>query len=103
MVRKHFGGDVQAQRHYLAQLGIYNYEVMCGTFLPGSPLRTNATHPGAIQDWRARYYTPNLFAGAHRDVEFEHVHSARHPFHCRYCLWDGDWPGTICPECGKQN
>lgn len=101
MVARHFGGDRQAQRHYLAQLGIYNYEVMCGSFMPGSPLRTNATHPGAIQDWRARYYTSDLFAGAHRDVEFEHVHSVQHPFYCRHCGWSGSWAGSRCPECGK--
>lgn len=70
MVARHFGGDRQAQRHYLAQLGVFVYERMAGSFLPGSPLRTNATHPGAIQDWRARYYTPSLLSGEHRDVQF---------------------------------
>lgn len=74
MVRKHFGGDMRAQRQYLAQLGAYNYEVMAGTFLPGSPLRSNASHPGPIQDWRARHYTPSLLFGAHRDVEFMEAH-----------------------------
>lgn len=70
MVARHFGGDRQAQRKYLAALGAYVYEVMAGSYLPGSPLRSNASHPGPIQDWRARHYTPNLFTGAHRDVEF---------------------------------
>jgi hypothetical protein len=73
MVRKHFGSDGRAQRQYLAQLGTYNYERMAGSFLPGSPLRTNASHPGPIQDWRSRYYTPDLFTGAHRDVQFMEV------------------------------
>jgi hypothetical protein len=70
MVRRHFGGDHQAQRRYLAQLGVYNYEVQAGAFRPGSPLRTTARHPGAIQDWRAAYYTQNLYTGDHIDVEF---------------------------------
>ena len=73
MVKRHFGGDARAQRKYWAQLGAHNYEVMAGSYLPGSPLRSNASHPGPIQDWRARHYTPNLFTGAHRDVEFMEV------------------------------
>lgn len=56
MVRKHFGGDDRAQRAYFAALGLR--------------VRLAATHPGPIQDWRAAYYTDNLFTGAHRDVDF---------------------------------
>ncbi len=102
MVARHFGGDRQAQRKYLAQLGAYNYEVMAGSYLPSSPLRSNASHPGPIQDWRARYYTPSLLFGEHRDVEFEHhMHAVQHPFYCRHCGWSGSWAGSRCPECGK--
>ena len=72
MVRKHFAGDDQAQRKYLAELGRYVYEVQAGTFQPGSPLRTNTRHPGSIQEWRSRYYQLGLFAGQHLDVEFIH-------------------------------
>jgi hypothetical protein len=72
MVRRHFGGDRHAQRTYLAQLGTYVYERMAGAFLPGSPLRTTSRHPGPIQDWRAAYYTPDLYTGQHIDVEFSH-------------------------------
>ena len=71
MVRKHFGGDDHAQRRYLGQLGRYNYEVMAGvTGGLGLSVRRATAHPGPIQDWRARYYTEDLFTGAHRDVNF---------------------------------
>lgn len=76
MVRRHFGGDDRAQRHYLAALGAYVYEVQAGAFRPGSPLRPNAAHPGPIQDWRSRYYMQDLFTGDHRDIEFmEHLNA----------------------------
>ena len=67
MVRKHFGGDDGAQRAYFAALGVFNYEVQAGAFRPGSPLRTNARHPGAIQDWRASRYQLGLFDGGRID------------------------------------
>jgi hypothetical protein len=70
MVRRHFGGDDRAQRRYFGALGAYNYEVLAGATSPRSPLRPNASHPGAIQDWRARYYTENLLTGSHRDEDF---------------------------------
>jgi hypothetical protein len=82
MCKKHFGSDRTAQRHYLAQLGSFWYEVMAGALLPdgtrrpGSPLRTSARHPGPIQEWRALYYTPDLYRGDHIDVDFmEHLHA----------------------------
>lgn len=72
MVRRHFGGDDGAQRAYFAELGVFNYEVQAGAFRPGSPLRTNARHPGAIQDWRARRYQLRLFDGGRLDdVRFD--------------------------------
>lgn len=67
MVSRHFGGDDLAQRAYFAELGVYNYEVQAGAFRPGSPLRTNARHPGTIQDWRARRYQLDLFDGGRTD------------------------------------
>jgi hypothetical protein len=70
MVKRHFGGDVRAQRQYLAQLGTYVYEREAGSFNPRSPLRTSSRHPGPIQDWRSRYYTPDLYTGDHVDVQF---------------------------------
>jgi hypothetical protein len=70
MVARHFDGDTVAQRRYLAQLGVYVYEREAGSFNPRSPLRTTARHPGAIQDWRAAYYTQDLFTGEHIDVRF---------------------------------
>lgn len=71
MVRKHFGGDDRAQRAYLAALGVHNYEAMAAVSGGlGLAVRRAAVHPGPIQDWRARYYTDNLFTGAHRDVNF---------------------------------
>lgn len=70
MVARHFGGDRNCQRSYLAELGRYAYEVQAGTFRPGSPLRTTTRHPGTIQEFRARYYQSNLLWGAHRDVDF---------------------------------
>ena len=71
MVRKHFGGDDRAQRRYFAQLGTYNYEVMAAvTGGLGLSVRRAAAHPGPIQDWRARFYTEDLFTGSHRDVNF---------------------------------
>lgn len=66
MVARHFGGDSQAQKKFFGELGIYNSERV----FEGTPIRVLARHPGPIQDWRARYYTDNLFAGAHRDVDF---------------------------------
>lgn len=71
MVRRHFGGDDRAQRAYFAALGLYNYEAMAGvTGGLGLAVRRAARHPGPIQDWRASYYTSNLFTGDHRDVDF---------------------------------
>ena len=70
MVAKHFAGDVRAQRRYFADLGRYAYEVQAGAFLPGSPLRPNAQHPGPIQDWLSRYWQPDLLHGPHLDVQF---------------------------------
>ena len=46
---------------------------------------------------------PAFSAGAHIDVQFEHVEPVYHPFHCRHCGWSGSWPGSVCPECGGQN
>ncbi len=71
LVRKHFHGDDRAQRHYLAALGAYAYEVQAGAFVSGSPLRPHAWHPGPIQDWLAHYWTPDLFTGDHIDVDFQ--------------------------------
>lgn len=71
LVRKHFHGDDRAQRHYLAALGAYAYEVAAGAYDPRTPLRPNATHPGPIQDWLAHYWTPGLFTGAHIDIDFQ--------------------------------
>ena len=71
MVRKHFGGDDRAQRRYFAALGLHNYEAMAAvTGGLGLAVRRLAAHPGPIQDWRARYYTQDLYSGEHRDVEF---------------------------------
>jgi hypothetical protein len=70
MVARHFGGDQQCQRSYLAELGRYAYESMAGTYTPGSPLRTPTRHPGTIQEFRARFYQLDLMWGSHRDVEF---------------------------------
>lgn len=71
MVRKHFGGDDRAQRRYLAELGYYNYEVMAAvTGGLGLSVRRAAAHPGPIQDWRAKFYTEDLFTGSHRDIDF---------------------------------
>lgn len=70
MVARHFAGDERAQRHYLAALGAYNYEVMAGAYLPGSPLRPNAQHPGPIQEFLSRYWQPSLLAGDHLDIQF---------------------------------
>jgi hypothetical protein len=70
MVRRHFGGDDTAQRRYLAALGRYAYEVAAGSFLPGSPLRTMAQHPGSIQEWRQRYYQLDLYCALNKDVIF---------------------------------
>lgn len=70
MVARHFSGDARAQRTYLAQLGRYAYEVQAGSFLPGSPLRTNCQHPGPIQEWLSRYWQPSLLVGDHLDIDF---------------------------------
>lgn len=70
MVRRHWGGDSRAQRRYFAELGAWQYEVQSGAYEPGSPLRPNARHPGPAQDWRAAYYTSDLFTGDHIDVDF---------------------------------
>ena len=70
MVRKHFMGDARAQRDYLAALGRYNYEVLAGTFAPGSPLRTAVTHPGPIQEFLSRYWQSELLVGPHLDLQF---------------------------------
>lgn len=70
LVAKHFSGDERAQRVYFAELGRYAYEVQAGSFLPGSPLRTNCQHPGPIQEWLTRYWQLGLLAGDHLDVDF---------------------------------
>ena len=77
MLRKHWAGDARAHARYWAEMGRFQYEVQAGALLPdgsrrpGSPLRTNALHPGPAQEWRARYYTDSLLWGSHRDVEFQ--------------------------------
>jgi hypothetical protein len=66
MVRKHFGGDDRAQRKYFAALGLWNSEKV----FVGTPVPVRAQPPGAIQEWRSRYYQLDLLNGLHRDVEF---------------------------------
>lgn len=56
MLRKHWAGDARAHAHYWAEMGRFQYEVQAGALLPDgtrnprSPLRTNARHPGPIQE-----------------------------------------------------
>jgi hypothetical protein len=77
MVDRSFHGDDAAQRRYLAQLGRYAYELMAGSYRPGSPLRTSARHPGPIQDWLAVYWTPSLFDRLNQDLELMPLRSAQ--------------------------
>jgi hypothetical protein len=71
MVRRHFGGDRTAQARYFAALGIHNYEAMTAvTGGLGLSVRRAARHPGPIQEWRAAYYTQDLYTGDHIDVDF---------------------------------
>ena len=70
LVRKHFDGDANCQRRYLAALGAYAYEVQAGAYDPRSPLRPNARHPGSIQEFRTQFYQLGLLHGPHRDVDF---------------------------------
>lgn len=70
MVRRHFDGDAICQKHYLAALGAYAYEVAAGAYDPRSPLRPNAQHPGTIQEFRAQFYQLGLLHGPHRDIQF---------------------------------
>lgn len=69
MVAKHFAGDDQAQRAYIAALGAYAYDVQAGAYA-GGPLRPIAAHPGSISQFLERHWQPSLLAGAHRDVDF---------------------------------
>lgn len=68
MVIKHFDGDVQAQREYFRQLGLWNYEQAAGI---DNPAAWEAMHPGPIPmfmtAWRAVNYIPSTI----QDVEFE--------------------------------
>jgi hypothetical protein len=65
-----FVAHIATQRLYLAELGRYAYEVQAGSFLPGSPLRTNCQHPGPIQDWLSIYWQLGLLVGDHLDFNF---------------------------------
>jgi hypothetical protein len=56
-VARNFGGDDQAQREYLAQLGLWNYEQQVGR-LPGGygrGVQEGTRHPGKASEWYARY------------------------------------------------
>lgn len=73
LVKRRFDGDANCQKHYLAALGAYAYEVQAGAYDPRSPLRPNATHPGTIQEFRARFYQLDLLRGPHRDIDFMEI------------------------------
>lgn len=68
MVARHFDGDERAQRKYFAALGLWNSERV----FEGTPVPVRASHPGPIQEWRARFYQLGLFAGLHLDIQFAH-------------------------------
>lgn len=94
MVAKHFAGDFRAQRMYLAELGRYVYEVQAGSFLPGSPLRTNCQHPGPIQEWLSKYWQPSLLVGDHLDIVFYVTKT------CGRC--GIEYNGPVCPICSYR-
>ncbi len=73
MVARHFDGDERAQRKYFAALGLWNSERV----FEGTPVPVRASHPGPIQEWRARFYQLGLFAGLHLDVVFSHKGEVR--------------------------
>lgn len=73
MVARHFAGDERAQRKYFAALGLWNSERV----FEGTPIPVRASHPGPIQEWRARFYQLELFRGEHLDSYFPNTKELR--------------------------
>lgn len=66
MVARHFSGDVQAQKRYFGELGIWNSEKV----FENTPIPVRASHPGPIQEWLTHYWQLKLLGGSHIDIQF---------------------------------
>ena len=55
-VQRQFGGDEQAAKEYMAELGRW-----AGDPYDGDPVPRRYFHPGPVQDWLAKRYTLPLW------------------------------------------